>query len=516
MTHQKIKSFDPIPSPPRHELLQVADIVAREKGIERDDVIDAMEQAIQKAAKARYGGEHDIHAKISPSTGSITLSKHIMIVEDDQIENTVTQMPYSEAIKDPDLAGYGVGDVIEYPLPPIDCGRIAVHSARQVIHQKVRDAERSKLYDEYAERVGQIISAVVKRIEFGNVILDLGHGEAILRRDEIIPREAFKPGDRIRTLIIEVNPGARGPMIITSRTHPGFMAKLFEQEVPEIYDGVIEIKAIARDPGSRAKMAVFAADSSLDPVGSCVGMRGSRVQAVVSELQGEKVDIIPWSANMATFIVNALAPAEASKVVIDEDNQRVDVVVPEDQLSLAIGRRGQNVRLASQLTNWRVDILTEAQEIERRTNEQEARTQLFIDALDVDDMIAHLLVAEGFVSVQEIVDIDLDEFGSIDGFDEDIAQELQNRARSYISSEDGRLRQDAQNLGASSDLLALNGLDARALLTLVKKNIKTLDDFADLSGDELLDILGKDHMTLENANDLIMKAREHWFEDNKK
>lgn len=514
MANQTIKTHDPIYSQPRHELLQVADVVAREKGIERDEVLFAMEQAIQKAAKAKYGMEHDIHARVDRATGAVSLEKHITVVNDDALTNDITEMTWSALQQDPTLQGYEVGQVIVYPLPPIEFGRVAAQSARQVIMQKVRDAERSKLYEEYQGRLGQIVSAVVKRVEFGNVILELGRGEAILRRDDIIPRETFQVGDRIRVFLIEVNPNARGPMIMVSRTHPGFMAKLFEQEVPEIYDGIIEIKSIARDPGSRAKMAVYAADSSIDPVGACVGMRGSRVQAIVSELQGEKVDIIPWSANPATFVVNALAPAEATKVVIDEDSHRVDVVVPDDQLSLAIGRRGQNVRLASQLTNWNIDILTEEQESNRRAEEYNNKAHLFMNALDVDEMIAQLLVTEGFTSIEEVETIDLEEFSNIDGFDEDIATELQTRARSYLTDQQKRNRDDAKKMGAEEDLVMLEGLSTKDLLILVKKGVKTRDDLGDLSGDEVLEMLGTSTtMTLDQANIIIMNARAHWFNE---
>ncbi|MBX9977131.1 MAG: transcription termination factor NusA [Alphaproteobacteria bacterium] len=506
-----MKLHEQLPPQPRHELLQVAEVVAREKGIERDEVIVAMEQAILKAAKAKFGFEHDIHVVVDRATGSVTIQKHITVVIDDELENEVTQIPLSHVQKDPDLNHHVPGDVIVYPLPPIEFGRVAAQSARQVIVQKVRDAERVKIFEEFQGRIGHIISGIVKRVEFGNVILEVGRAEAIMKRDDVIPRESFQAGDRIRAYVTEVNPNARGPMISVSRTHPWFMARLFEQEVPEIYDGVIEVKAIARDPGSRAKMAVFSPDHSIDPVGACVGMRGSRVQAVVAELQGEKVDIIPWSSNPATFVVNALAPAEASKVVIDEDSHRVDVVVPEDQLSLAIGRRGQNVRLASQLTAWNIDILTEDQETARRTEENGARIRLFMEALDVDEIIAQLLVAESFTTIEEIASVDLEEFAGIDGFDEDIATELQNRAMTYLSTKNTQYMSEAAALGAEKDLIDLEGLSPTHLIKLVKNGIKTRDDFADLSGDELIEMLADDTLALDQANALIMKAREHWF-----
>src|SRR5918912_803696 len=409
----------------RLELLQIADAVAREKSIDRGVVIEAMEDAIQKAARSRYGSETEVRAEINPRTGEMRLSRLLRVVE--QVENDATDISLEDArVKNPAAQ---VGDFIAEPLPPLDFGRIAAQSAKQVIVQKVRDAERERQYNEYKDRIGDIVNGVVKRVEYGNVIVDLGRGEAIVRRDELIPRESFRPGDRIRAYVYDVRREQRGPQIFLSRTHPQFMAKLFAQEVPEIYDGIIEVKAVARDPGSRAKIAVISRDSSIDPVGACVGMRGSRVQAVVQELQGEKIDIIPWSANDATFIVNALQPAEVSKVVIDEDSERIEVVVPDDQLSLAIGRRGQNVRLASQLTGWDIDIMTEAEESARRQKEFAERTQLFMDALNVDEVVAQLLASEGFTSIDEIAYVATDELAAIEGFDEETAEELQSRAR---------------------------------------------------------------------------------------
>src|ERR671924_1870159 len=413
---------------PRMELLQVADAVAREKGIDRDEVLTAMEQAIQKAGRSKYGHEHDIRANIDRKTGEIRLTRVREVVE--TVENEATQIPLNWAQKrDPNLKA---GDLIVDELPPIDFGRIAAQTAKQVIVQKVRESERKRQFEEFKDRKGEIINGLVKRVEFGNVTVDLGRGEAMLRRDELLPRETFRNGDRVRALIYDVREEARGPQIFLSRTHPDFMAKLFAQEVPEIYDGIIEIKAVARDPGSRAKIAVISNDSSIDPVGACVGMRGSRVQAVVAELQGERIDIIPWSADPATFVVNALAPAEVSKVVLDEDAERIEVVVPDDQLSLAIGRRGQNVRLASQLTGWDIDILTEQEESERRTEEFRTRSQIFMEALNVDEVVGQLLASEGFSSVEELAAVDEKEIAAIEGFDEETAQELQERARGYL------------------------------------------------------------------------------------
>ena len=492
---------------PRPELLQVADAVARDKGIDRDEVLEAMEQAIQKAGRSKYGHEHDIRAHIDRKTGEIQLSRHMEVVE--TVDNDATQLTLAQARrKKPDAE---IGEFLVDPLPPIDFGRIAAQTAKQVIVQKVRDAERQRQFDEFKDRVGEVVNGLVKRVEFGNVVVDLGRAEALLRRDELIPREAFRTGDRVRAYIYDVRQEQRGPQIFLSRTHPQFMAKLFGQEVPEIYDGIIEIKAVARDPGSRAKIAVISRDSGIDPVGACVGMRGSRVQAVVAELQGEKIDIIQWSSDPATFIVNALAPAEVAKVVLDEEANRIEVVVPDDQLSLAIGRRGQNVRLASQLTGWDIDILTEAEESERRTEELGSRSKMFIDTLDVDDVIARLLVTEGFSSVEEVAFVPIEDLTYIEGFDESVAHELQQRARTYLEEQDERNTERRRALGVTDDLAAVEGLSSGMLVTLGEKGIKTLDDLADLAGDELIEILGKDSLSADEANAVIMAARAHWF-----
>ncbi len=494
---------------PRPELLQVADAVARDKNIDRDEVLEAMEQAIQKAGRSKYGHEHDIRAHIDRKTGEIQLARYIEVVE--AVENETTQLTLAQARKK--KADAEIGEFLIDPLPPIDFGRIAAQTAKQVIVQKVRDAERQKQFTEYKDRVGEISNGLVKRVEFGNVVVDLGRAEALLRRDELIPRETFRTGDRVRAYIYDVRQEPRGPQIFLSRTHPVFMAKLFAQEVPEIYDGIIEIKAVARDPGSRAKIAVLSHDSSIDPVGACVGMRGSRVQAVVAELQGEKIDIIQWSPDVATFVVNGLAPAEVTKVVLDEEAGRIEVVVPDDQLSLAIGRRGQNVRLASQLTQWNIDILTEAEESERRTEEFRSRSNMFIHALDVDDVIAHLLVTEGFSSVEEVAYVPLEDIADIEGFDETVAEELQARARNFLAEQDERYDQMRKDMGVADDLAAIEGLAPAMLVKLGEKGIKALDDLADLASDELIDIVGKDALTEDAANAVIMAARAHWFED---
>jgi N utilization substance protein A len=492
----------------RPELLLVADAVAREKSIDREEVIEAMEQAIQKAGRAKYGSEKDIRATIDRKNGDVRLSRWTEAVE--VVENEETQIPFHIARKfKPDIE---IGGHLVDPLPPIDFGRIAAQTAKQVIVQRVREYERKKQYDEFKDRVGEIINGLVKRTEYGNLMVELGRAEALLRRDELIPRESFRNGDRVRAYIYDVREEPRGPQIFLSRTHPAFLAKLFAQEVPEIYDGIIEIKAVSRDPGSRAKMAVISRDSSIDPVGACVGMRGSRVQAVVQELQGEKIDIIPWSPQAPTFVVNALAPAEVTKVVMDEEAGRVEVVVPDEQLSLAIGRRGQNVRLASQLTRWDIDILTEAEESERRQEEYRRRTGIFVEALDVDDMIAGLLVTEGFTSVEELAFTPADELADIEGFDENVAAELISRADLFLQRRNVEMDDKRRELGVTDEIAEIESLTPAMLVQLGEKGVKTLDDLADLAGDELVEIVGEAAMDADTANAIIMSARAHWFE----
>ena len=493
----------------RLELLQVADAVAREKSIEKDIVLGAMEEAVQKAARSKYGAENEIRAEIDRKTGEIRISRLLEVV--DRVENEPTQIALADAtVRNPDAQ---VGDFIQEPLPPIDFGRIAAQTAKQVIVQKVREAERERQYGEYKNRIGEIVNGLVKRVEYGNVTVDLGRAEAVLRRDELLPRENFRQGDRVRAYIYDVRREQRGPQIFLSRTHPQFMAKLFAQEVPEVYDGIIEIRAVARDPGSRAKIAVMSNDSSIDPVGACVGMRGSRVQAVVNELQGEKIDIIQWKQDPATFIVNALAPAEVAKVVLDEETRRIEVVVPDEQLSLAIGRRGQNVRLASQLTGWDIDILTEKEESERRQQEFRERSQMFIDTLDVDETIAQLLVTEGFASVEEVAFVPAEELSSIAGFDEDLTAELRRRAADYLSARDAELTEQRKALGVEEEVAAIEGLTPGMLVKLGEGGIKTLDDLAGLASDELLEMLPNEDLGEEEANTIIMAARAHWFAD---
>jgi len=477
----------------RLELLQIAEAVAREKSIDKEIVIEAIEEAIQKGARSRYGAEHDIRVKIDPKTGETMLKRVVTVIADDATfgeteEGLPAEEPpgvlrLSEALRQDKEAH--VGKTYEEILPPFEFGRVQTQMARQVVTGKVREAERERQYEEFKDRVGEIVNGVVKRMEYGNVVVDLGRGEGIMRRDQSIPRENFNIGDRIRCYIYDVRRETKGPQILLSRAHGGFMAKLFAQEVPEVYDGVIEIRAVARDPGSRAKMAVVSNDSSIDPVGACVGMRGSRVQAVVAELQGEKIDIIQWSQDEATFIVNALAPAEVSKVVMDEEDERVEVVVPDDQLSLAIGRRGQNVRLASQLTGWQIDIMTESQESERRQREFTERTALFQDALDVDEVIAQLLVTEGFATVEDVAYVDAAEIAAIEGFDEDTAEEIQARARDHLEKEAAEYDARRRELGVEDALLQIEGLTLPMAVALGEADVKTVEDLAGLVPDDL-------------------------------
>jgi N utilization substance protein A len=501
----------------RLELLQIADAVAREKQIDRQIVLEAMEDAIQKAARSRYGQETEVRAEINPKSGEIRLSRLLQVV--DEVENVAIQIATEEARRKNPAAQ--PGDWIAETLPPFDFGRIAAQSAKQVIVQKVREAERDRQFDEYKDRVGEIVSGLVKRVEYGNVVVDLGRGEAIVRRDELIPRELFRNGDRVRAYLFDVRREQRGPQIFLSRTHPQFMAKLFGQEVPEIYDGIVEIKAVARDPGSRAKIAVVSRDSSIDPVGACVGMRGSRVQAVVAELQGEKVDIIPWNPDIATFVVNALAPAEVAKVVLDEDRERIEVVVPDPQLSLAIGRRGQNVRLASQLTGWDIDILTEQEESERRQAEFQNRTKVFMEALDVDEVVGQLLASEGFASVEELALIDEKEIASIEGFDEDTARELQTRAREYLAKEEAELDAKRTELGVDDAVKDVPGVTTAMMVKFGENGVKTVEDLAGCATDDLVGwterkdgeskrepgILDGFELSREEAEAMIMQAR---------
>jgi N utilization substance protein A len=515
----------------RAELIAIANSVASEKMIDKSIVIEALEEAIQRAAKTRYGIENDIRAKLDPTTGDLRLWRVVEVVE--AVDDYFKQVDVTQAQKL--QKGAVVGDYIVDPLPPIEFGRIQAQASKQIIFQKVRDAERERQYEEFKDRQGEIITGVVKRVEFGHVVVDLGRAEGVIRRDAQIPREVVRVNDRIRSLILNVRRENRGPQIFLSRAHPDFMKKLFAQEVPEIYDGIITIQAAARDPGSRAKIGVISRDSSIDPVGACVGMKGSRVQAVVQEMQGEKIDIIPWSPDIATFVVNALQPASVSRVVIDEEEERIEVVVPDDQLSLAIGRRGQNVRLASQLTGKAIDILTEQDASEKRQKEFTERTEMFQTELDVDETLAQLLVAEGFGALEEVAYVELDEIAGIEGFDEDLGQELQSRAQEALDRREAANREERRGLGVEDALVDMPYLTEAMLVTLGKAGIKTLDDLADLATDELVEkkrveprrrnedapkrpepkggILAEYGLSDEQGNEIIMAARQHWFAD---
>lgn len=521
----------------RAELLAIANSVASEKMIDKSIVIEAMEEAIQKSARNRYGAENDIRAKLDPRTGDLRLWRVVEVVE--HVEDYFKQVDLKQAEKL--QPGAKIGDFIVDPLPPVDLGRIDAQSAKQVIFQKVRDAERDRQYEEFKDRAGEVITGVIKSVEFGHVIVNLGRAEGVIRRDQQIPREIPRVGERVRAWIMKVERQNRGPQIFLSRAHPEFMKKLFAQEVPEIYDGIIEIKAAARDPGSRAKIGVISRDGSIDPVGACVGMKGSRVQAVVQELQGEKIDIIPWSEDTATFVVNALQPATVSRVVIDEEESRIEVVVPDDQLSLAIGRRGQNVRLASSLTGSAIDIMTEAEASEKRQKEFAERSKMFEEELDVDETLSQLLVAEGFSELEEVAYIDIAELAAIEGFDEELAEELQSRATEALERREEGQREERRGLGVDDALAELPHLTEAMLVTLGKAGIKTLDDLADLATDELIakkrggeqrrrnpsperrertereqdkgGVLGEYGLSEEQGNEIIMAARAHWFDD---
>ena len=521
------------------ELLAIANAVATEKMIDKAIVIEAMEEAIQKSARSRYGAENDIRAKLDPRTGDLRLWRVVEVVE--EVEDYFKQVDLKAAQKLE--AGAKLGDFIVDPLPPVDLGRIDAQSAKQVIFQKVRDAERERQFEEFKDRAGEIITGVIKSVEFGHVIVNLGRAEGVIRRDQQIPREAARVGDRVRSLIMKVERQNRGPQIFLSRAHPDFMRKLFAQEVPEIYDGIIEIKAAARDPGSRAKIGVISHDSSIDPVGACVGMKGSRVQAVVQEMQGEKIDIIPWSEDTATFVVNALQPATVSRVVIDEEESRIEVVVPDDQLSLAIGRRGQNVRLASSLTSSAIDIMTEQESSEKRQKDFAERSKMFEEELDVDETLSQLLVAEGFTELEEVAYVAPEEIAGIEGFDEELAEELQSRAVEALERREEAARGQRRELGVEDALAELPHLNETMLVTLGRAGIKTLDDLADLATDELIQkkraeprrrenspappmrrersertedrpgVLGEYGLSEEQGNEIIMAARAHWFDD---
>ncbi|PPR47535.1 MAG: hypothetical protein CFH19_00378 [Alphaproteobacteria bacterium MarineAlpha5_Bin9] len=510
MAKEKIKVI-------REDMLQVVKNVAHEKNLEKDEVFIAMEQALEKAARVKYGQDKDIRVSINKESGDIELNSYMEVVESIDEENQLNQIKISDALKiDSKIT---TGEFIKQKLPPFEFGRVAAQNAKGVIIQKIRESNKAKQYEEYKDKIGEIISGVVKRTEFGNVIIDLGKGEAILKREELIPREAFKNGDRIRTYIYDVKEDTKGYQVFLSRTHPQFLAKLFTQEVPEIFEGVISIKSVARDPGSRAKISVFANDSTIDPVGACVGMRGSRVQAVVNELQGEKIDIVMWSENQATFLANALAPAEISKIFLYEEKNMVEAVIPDNQLSIAIGRKGQNVKLASSLTNLEIDIITEEEETERRQEEFKIKTNMFIELLDVEDVIAQLLVTEGYVSIESIANENVSSLEKIEGFDNALANELIERANNYIKGEEKDNLKVIEENKIEDDLKSLEGLNNKMLALLATHNVKNLDDFAGLSTYDLLDktegIFKDLDIDESTVNNMIMKAREKWFSEEK-
>tara|TARA_B110000438_G_scaffold295333_1_gene338175 strand:- start:716 stop:2248 length:1533 start_codon:yes stop_codon:yes gene_type:complete len=510
MAKQKIKVI-------REEMLQVANNVAQEKSIDQDSVFEAMELALEKAARVKYGFERDIRVKIDRENGDIKLNSYLEVVEELNDEEQAKQITLEEAKKI--NKNIVIGEYIIKELPQIELGRVAAQNAKGVIIQKVREADKSRQFIEYKDKVGEIAIGVVKRTEFGNLIVDLGKNEAIIKREELLPRETFKNGDRVRSYIYEVKEDIKGYQIFLSRTHPQFLSHLFTQEVPEIYEGIIKVKSVARDPGSRAKISVYTEDSTIDPVGACVGMRGSRVQAVVNELQGEKIDIVMWSDNQATFLANALAPAEVSKIFLYEEKNKVEVVIPDDQLSLAIGRKGQNVKLASNLTNLEIDILTEEEESDRRQEEFKEKTQMLIKNLDVEDVIAQLLVTEGYVSIKGIATESIDNLDKIEGFDTDLASELISRASNYINDKNDQDIKIINEKIKDQELKGLAGMNNNMLSLLAQNNILTIDDFADLASFELIDKeegIFKDLEIEEKIiNDMIMKAREKWFSDDK-
>ena len=503
------------------EILRIAETVAQEKMIETEIVLSALEEAIVKAAKNNYGEENEVVAEINKENGDILISRKMLVVED--VKNKFLEIDLKDA-KKINVAAQ-IGDELLDPLPPMDFGRVAAQSAKQVITSKVREAERERQYNEYKDRVGEVVNGIVKRAEFGNIVLDLGKAEGVIRKDQIIPRENLRNGDRVKAYIYDVRSELKGPQIFLSRSHPQFMAKLFTQEVPEIYDGIISIKSVARDPGSRAKIAVSTDDSSIDPVGACVGMRGSRVQAVVNELQGEKIDIIKWSENVANLAIASLSPAEVLKVVLDEDQNKIEVVVSEEHLSLAIGRRGQNVKLATELTSWEIDILTEAEESSKRQEDFISKSKLFVDSLDVDETLAQLLVSEGFGAVEEILDTDKSELLAIEGFEEEIVEELIERSKRFIEEQNIKDNQKLKEFNVSKDLLEFNFLTKTMLVTLAENNIKTLEDFAGLTTDDLIGyyedrhdknskikgMLEEYNLTKDEGDELIMEARKIWL-----
>ena len=493
------------------ELIQTAESIAEEKGIEKELVFQAIEKAISKAGKVKYGNDYDIRGSIDRKTGKISLARYQEVKKD--VEDILIEISLKDAKKK--RKDIKIGEFIIEQLPNIDIGRISAQMAKQVLVQNIKEAESVKNYELYKDKIGETISGIVKRMEFGNIVIDLSNAEAVIKKDEMIPRENLRRGDRVKAYLYNVNQDTKGPQIFLSRTHPQFLANLFKQEVPEINDGVIEIKSVARDPGSRAKIAVYSTDATIDPVGACVGMRGSRVQAVVTELQGEKIDIVTWSEDKATYIVNSLAPAQISKVIFEEESDKIKVIIPEDQLSLAIGRRGQNVRLSSILTNCEIDIIDEKDEKNKRNEEVKNISETFINELNVDEVIAHLLATEGFASIEEIANSDDTDFKAIEGFDENIIKDLQERAMQNMSKKNKELKKKKTELNISKDLEDIKKFNLTDLIKLGENNIKNLDQLADLSSDELIEIFDN-KLKRKDADEIIMKSRENWFKEDKK
>lgn len=500
-------------SMPRQDLLLAIDSLAQEKQIDREIVIESLEAAIAKIAKHKYGEEFNITANIDRKNGAIHVKRLFTVISspdklaegEEYDPNTMLTVESARKYS----ANAMVGDVVEDQLPEPEFGRMAFQTAKQIMTARVRDAEKGRQYEEFKDNIGDIVSGVVKRIEFGNVFVDInGKAEGYIRGNELIPGERLAVGDRVRALIMDVSRSNTGPQIFLTRTHPLFMEKLFVQEVPEIYEGIIKIKSVARAPGSHAKIAVETQDPSIDAVGMTVGIKGTRIQPVINECHGEKIDVILYSDDPAVYIVNAMQPAKVAKIIVEEDTRSAAVVVNDDQQSLAIGRRGQNVRLASQLTGWNIDVMNEQTEQERRAKEFKEKTELFIKGLDVDEMIAHLLITEGFRTIEEIAFVDIKELESIEGFNSELATELQTRAKAYLDKIEQDYKDEGHKLGMTDDLLEFDFIKRPIIMKLGNSGIKSLTDLADLASDELVEILGEDNMTSRLAGRVIMKARE--------
>lgn len=508
MTSRRIKVVEkPDLRQPRPELLQVAESVAREKNITQDEALSAVESALQRAAKLKYGQDHNIRVSIDRSTGEIKIWRVITVV--DEVENPMSEVSIAEArLREPAAE---VGFEFVELLPPMELGRAAAMGGRQIIVQKIREAERERQYAEFINRKGEIVSGIVKHADGRQVIVDIGQTEGVLYAEDGIPRQMFHVGDRLKALLIDIRPESSGPMLILSRAHNDFLAKLFEQDVTEIYDGLIKIMGVARDPGSRAKMSVYSPDNRVDAVGMCVGVRGSRVQGISAELQNERIDIIPWSSDPATYVMNALSLQEVERVVIDEEEEKIDVVVGDDFLSQAIGRRGQNVRLASLLTGWKIMVIPASEDSARRTEESSARIKALTEALDVDAMMAQLLISEGFVTVDDIAQSDVEDILSIEGVTENVAREIHQKAVQFSMDQERRFFEKCETLGIQDDFLELPNLDIAMFDKLLDAGVRTVDDVANLATDELLEIIQDGSLPRSKAEAVIMEARKGWF-----